>query len=90
MTVFCFGEQPGIIDSFLSAYPKMEFQREMLLGVNSKEELFSIIPSCMVQVNATKRFVLLILIQLTTSLSCKKTEDTAQSSMSKLNEFTFP
>ena len=59
VTVFCFGEQPGIINSFLSAFPKTEFQREVLLGVNHKEELFSIIPSCMVQVNYTKRSVLL-------------------------------
>ena len=57
VTVICFGEQPGIIVSFLSAFPKTEFQREVLLGVNAKEELFSIIPSCMVQVNAIKRFV---------------------------------
>ena len=54
VTVFCFGEQPGIIDSFISAFPKTEIQREVLLGVNSQEELFSIIPSCMVQVNTTK------------------------------------
>jgi len=59
VTVFCFGEQPGIVDTFLSAFPKKEFQREVLLGVNHKEELFSIIPLCMIQVICTKRSMLL-------------------------------
>ena len=53
VTIFCFGEKPGIIDAFWSAFPKMDVQREVLLGVNTKQELFSIVPSSFVQVSDT-------------------------------------
>ena len=58
VTIFCFGEKPGIIDTFWSAFPKMDVQREILLGVNAKEEMFSIVPSSLVQVSDTLREVI--------------------------------
>jgi len=53
VTIFCFGEKPGIIDTFWSAFPKMDIQREVLLGVNAKEDMFSIVPSSLVHVSDT-------------------------------------